>query len=256
MNLRGLSGYVPVRNGQILDYCWRLAVESLLPVCDEVVICDSDSEDGTRQAADEWAASDQRIRVVNYPWPSPKGDCWMLVKWLNFARRQLRYDMQITLDADEVLHPDSHSEIRRAVADRGCRVFRRHNFWKSPDLLVPDGYVCGRHVVRLGPTEHPMVSDNAEAPPEPELIRRFATRHPSLQIMHYGFLRRQDAFFAKSKIMQPAVCGTYDPRLVEAETTGQPWYTLSNANMKLERFTGTHPEIIKGWLRERGHHPN
>lgn len=253
---RGLSGYVPVRNGLRLDYCFRLAVESLLPVCNEVVICDSDSDDGTREAADEWAARDLKVRVANYPWPSPVGDVWMLKKWLNHARGHLRYDMQITLDADEVLHPGSYPEIRHAVAVRHCRYFRRMNFWKSPDWLVPDGQVCGRDVIRLGPTEYTMVSDNAERDPEGVLpIRSRATKHPHLLIWHLGFLRRQDAFIAKSRVMHSALLNTFDPKLAEAERTGQPWYTLSNANLKLERFTGTHPEIVKAWLRERGYDP-
>jgi hypothetical protein len=106
----------------------------------------------------------------------------------------------------------------------------------------------------MGPTEFEMVSDNAEAAPGgPEQIRIHAKLHASLQIYHYGMLRKPDAFFAKSKIVQQAVLGTYDPRLTEAEAKGVPWWTLSNANMKLERFTGAHPTIVHAWLRERGY---
>lgn len=252
--LRGLSGYVPVRNGNKLDYCWQLAVKSMLPVCDEVVICDSDSDDGTHDEADAWAKREPKIRVINYPWPEPKGDVWMLLKWLNFARKELRYDMQITLDADEVIHPDAYAEIRRAVAERGCRWFRRMNFWRDAQSLVPDGQVCGMNVARLGPTEFEMPSDNAEAHPGGEpLIRVRGRYHPKLLIWHLGFLRRQDSFLAKSRVMQAALLNTYDPKLAEAEKTGQAWHELSNSHIKLVPYTGTHPEIVHDWLVERGY---
>lgn len=251
---RGLSGYVPVRNGERLDYCWRLAVESMLPICDEVVICDSDSDDGTKEAAVKWAEAEPKIRVINYPWPNPKGDVWMLMKWLNFARQHLSYDMQITLDADEVIHPDAYPEIRRAVEEKRSRWFRRLNFWKDPQHLIPDGQVCGMSVARLGPTDLEMPSDNAEAHPdgEPE-IRTKAAYHPKLLIWHLGFLRPQEPFLLKSRVMQAALLNTYDPALAQAEKTGQKWHELSNAQLQLVPYDGTHPENIRTWLAERGH---
>lgn len=251
---RGLSGYIPVRNGIRLDYCAQLVVESMLPVCDEVVVCDSDSDDGTREYFDALALVEPKIRVINYPWPDPVKDVWMLQKWNDFTRKQIGYDMQLSMDADEVIHPDSYPEIRRAVAERGCRWFRRLHFWKDAKHLLPDGQVCGRMVGRLGPTELMMPSDNAEAHPggEPELRKR-AAYHPKLLIWHMGFLRKPEAFFEKSKVMQRAMMDAYDPKLAEAERTGQPWYNLSNADLALETYNGTHPEIVRPWLLERGY---
>jgi hypothetical protein len=53
--------------------------------------------------------------------------------------------------------------------------------------------------------------------------------------------------------MQTALLNTYDPGLAQAEKTGQPWHTLSNANIKLVPYTGQHPEIVQDWLVERGY---
>lgn len=249
---RGLSGYVPVRNGNRLDYCWQLAVQSMLPVCDEVVVCDSDSDDNTRADVEAWMLVEPKLRWINYPWPDPKGDVWMLIKWLNFARKELRYDMQLTLDSDEVFHPDCYPEIRRAVAERGCRWIRRLNFWGDAQHTVREGQVCGTNVVRLGPTEYEMPSDNSEAHPGGEpMIRQKALYHPKLLIWHLGFLRRREAFFAKSRVMQMAVCNDYDKRLEAAETNGQPWH--NNTGVVTEPYTGTHPEIVRQWLTERGY---
>ncbi len=114
--------------------------------------------------------------------------------------------------------------------------------------------VCGRYVARLGPTELVMPSDNSEKHPDGEFeICKRARYHPKLLVGHYGFLRKPAAFFAKSKVMQTALLNTYDPALTKAEETGLPWYTLSNANIPLDPYTGTHPGHIVTWLRERGY---
>lgn len=269
---RGLSGYVPVRNGNKMDYCWQLAVQSMLPVCDEVVICVAltkeelerenrsredpslpEGDDGTLREAEVWILREPKIRVVTYEWTNPKGDVWMMMKWLNYTRTLLHYDMQITLDADEVIHPDAYPEIRRAVAEKTSRWFRRLNFWQDARHLVPDGQVCGMNVARLGPTEYEMPSDNAEPHPGGEpLIRQKALYHPKLLIFHLGFLRKQPAFFEKSRVMQQAVCGSYDKRLEEAERTGANWWEISKFNGALVPYNGTHPELVVPWLKERG----
>lgn len=265
---RGLSAYLPVRNGFALDYCWVEAAQSLLPVCDELILCDSDSTDRTRMVMDEWAKIEPKIRVLNRPWPTlptfdqwkvdavrPPSDALMLPKWLNWIREQCHYDMQLTTDADEILDPRGYPAIREAVKERGCRWFKRLNFWQDAQHLVPDGHVCGTNVVRLGPTELPMCSDEPHYEGEPQ-IRQRALFEDSLRFFHYGFLRRPAAFFEKAKVMHLALHNSYDPRLLEAERTGQPWYQLSKWPDEIALVTyseGYHPPYAQAWLRERGY---
>jgi glycosyltransferase involved in cell wall biosynthesis len=249
---RGLTAYIPVRNGLALDYCWRESARSLLEVADELILCDSDSTDGTRDAMEGMAARDERVKAINRPWPDPHGDGQFLPKWLNYIRGHASYDMQLTMDADELIGPESHVEILRAVSRRECRFFHRYNFWRDAQHLIPAGYVCGVDVVRLAPTELWMVSDEA-APADMTVIDR--ARHGSgLNVYHYGFLRRPESFFAKSKVMQEAVCHDYDKRLVRAEATGVPWWSLIHEDLALDTFRGVHPPQIHGWLKERGYH--
>lgn len=263
---RGLSGYVPVKNGDTLDYCWFEAVMSLLPVCDEVIISDGGSTDGTLEAAMRLSKSSPRIRVVNYSWPvlptyetvkdskpGPPGNPRMLIDWLNWTRQFCQYDMQITTDADEILDPASWPEIRRAVEAKECRWFRRLHFWKDANHITQDDKVCGTNVARLGPTEMEMVSDEQRHEGEPP-IRQLATFHDSLRFFHYGFIRRPGAFFAKSKIMQAALLNSYDGRLKMAEESGINWTDLTEIG-ELVPFQGQHPDLMKKWLIERGYTP-
>jgi len=250
-----LSGYVCVRNGDSLDYCWELAVSSLLPVCDEVVICDSDSTDGTKQRAEYWAAYEPKIRVINYPWPDPKGDSNWWVTWLNFARRHLKHEMQICLDADEVLSDDEncHQAVSQGLDAGMSLTFDRLNFWRDPHSLIPDGYCCGKWVTRMGPSEYHMPSDEPHHAGELPIIDH-AIRDSRLKIFHLGFLRKTEAFYAKAKVVLPAFFHRYDQRLEFAERDGKKVHESEcEYNDKLVPYHGYYPEKVIRWLNERGY---
>jgi len=262
-----ISGYVCVRNGDALDYCFRLAVSSLLGVCDEVVVSESESTDGTREFLDDWASREANLRIVNYPWPNPKGDIKWWTNWLNHARAQLKYPMQLALDADEMLDPASYPAVL-AAAERGeCRWFERLNFWRDAQHLCPHGRVCGEQVVRLGPTELWMCSDEPHPEGEPELRIRAGwppNADRSLRIFHYGFLRKEKAFIEKVRTVNGAFFDTFDDRVAKAEQAGTPWvdevfhsevHDGVTINLPLLPFNENHPKLAHEWLRNRGYTP-
>jgi len=263
--LRGISAYLPVRNGTALDYSWRSAGESLLGVADELILCDSDSTDDTRAQMDGWAARDPRVRVINWPWPvvptpegvaasaaGPPGRPLLLIEWLNYCRKFCRYDMQLTTDADEILCPKSFPRIREAAAKRECLWFYRMHFWRDHRRVTQDDKVVGSYVARFGPTELEMVSDEMRPDGEP-LIRQRAVKHPSLRFFHTGFIRRPKEFFAKSRVVQAALHNTMDPRLIEAEKTNVSWFDLTEVGELVPYGQRDWPEVAWPWLREHGY---
>lgn len=259
----GLSGYVCVRNGFKLDYCWELAVQSLLDIgCDEVLICDSDSTDGSREAMDRWAETDSRIRVINYPWPDPRGNNQWWVEWMNFARVHLRYSHQLQLDADEVVEVTPNSKLHvRDMLERPNQyslVFDRLNFWRDPRHLIPEGHCCGKFVVRMGPTEWWMPSDEPRHPGESEMIDNavnpYGMGEPAPYIYHLGFLRKKDAFYAKAKVVLHAFFNRYDTRLEDAEKAGKALAdSQCDFSNLLVPFNGDFPEAVRKWLEARGY---
>lgn len=256
---RGLSGYSIVRNAIKLDYCIKLAIESLLPVCDEVVICDSDSTDGTREMLDEMASKEPRLRIVNRPWPNPINKPRWFVEWINDARQELRYDTQIMLDADEVLSEKAYPILSRNVSTGRCLWFRRNNFWKDARTVIPDGETCGHMVARFGPTKLWMPSDEPygdgdsfHAGPEPT-IRVLAIHSAELSIFHYGFLRKREAIFAKNRVNLMAFRGTWDARLSRAILHPEKdWQDFSPHIQPYIKYYGAHPKHCIPWLKERG----
>lgn len=257
-----ISGYICIRNMFALDYCSELSVKSLLPICDEVLISDGESTDGTREFFDLWAQREPKIRVETYTWPNPHRDITWLVNWLNAARLQLRYPLQLQLDADEVLDSLSYPAIRASAAEypsgRAALWFERLNFWQDAQHLAPKGHVCGDQVVRFGPSHLWMPSDEPHPEGEPELRVRAGwppNGDRTRRIFHYGFLRKEQAMIDKVRVVNGAFFGTMDARLEKAEAAGTPWLNEVELAAPLQDFNEPHPELAHAWLRERGYNP-
>lgn len=245
-----LSGYICVRNAIELDYCVVEAAKSLLPVVDELIICDGESTDGTREL---FRDIDPKIKIVMYKWPNPENDASFWTRWLNYARGWCQHPMQITLDADEVLDPAGYSTIYQIAGKGGCAFFRRLNFWKDAKHLAPENTVCGTMVARMGPTELYMPSDEP-FPRESPNVRTHARRYPDLKIFHYGFLRRDAAFKEKSLQVQKMFVGACDRRILEQIEKQEKWNERDYFNgQPLQSFDGQHPDIGRAWLTERGY---
>lgn len=247
-----LSGFTQCHNALSLDYCIEACIRSLLPICDEVVVSDKASDDGTKEWLKAWARDEPKLRIIDMPWDPPNGvgPVWF-VKWINDTRAHLRGKMMLHLDCDEVLDECAYPEIKVAVALHEARWFDRINYVKDALHKVPNGYVCGTEVARLGPSDWEMPSDEPRYQGEPP-IRARAKKHPSLVIHHFGMLRRRAAFFAKSKIVQKIWNSGYDHRLHQAEVEDLPWYELFD-EWKPVMSSHTLPRHGLPWLQQRGY---
>ncbi len=225
-----------------------------MPIVDELVLSDCDSDDGTRSRMDDWKAMHgDKINICNFPWTNPSHTNLWWPEWLNYARQHAKSDWIIQLDADEVLHEDSFDEVLAAARDRKALVCYRYNFWRDAQHLIPKGHCCGTDVIRIGPQNLIMPSDYPI--PGSGEIERMAV--PSgVKIMHYGFLRKREAFFKKARVVQGIWAGTFDPRLEEAEKAGGNWMEhagVTGWENSLDEFKGTHPVAIHEWLLKRGY---
>lgn len=251
-----IGGFVCVRNAIALDYCVTEAIQSLLPICDQVCISESESTDGTREMLNVWASRESKLKIIDFPWTDPRGDITWYPTWINHARTGLTTDYGIYLDADEVLEPASYDRVRLAASRGESLICRRLNYWRDAQSLIPEGYCCGAEVIRAGPQRLFFPSDYADE--RATEIQNTAIRAHDVVFHHYGFLRHRDAFFRKARTVSRIWVGAdqFDPRLQQAEREGGNWMAnlcVSEWITKLKPYTGTHPHYIHSWLRERGY---
>lgn len=255
MNPKGLSGFTVCKNAITLDYCIRECIDSLLRVCDEVVVADMGSDDGTLTFLIDWAAREPKLRIVPiFDWTSQRGNSKWFVNALNQAREHLNYSHMLQLDADEVLGDDSDTTacIRHAVEHCNAFAFDRLNFARDGSSLIPEGECCGRWVVRIGPSHLWLPSDEPHSRGEIHLLD-MSFIQPKAKIFHLGFLRKNQAFFAKARIVLGAFFDNYDPRLEAAQLEGrQPLSGFEWWN-RLVPYTGYYPRAVVQWMVDRGY---
>lgn len=248
-----IGGTVCVRNGTQFDYCWQEAVESLLPICAHIVVCNSDSTDDTSDRISDLCAKHPNVTRANYPWTDPVGDAEWFPRWINFAREKLETEWHLALDADEVVHEDDYATIMTAAVHGKPAFCKRLNFWRNPQSLIPNGHCVGSKVLRLAPSNMPIGTD---IPYEPAAPTEALAVESGIRIFHYGFLRDPKAFLAKSKAVQRMFIGSFDSRLAAAEQRDGHWVDTPNLNEwgdKLDKYSGTHPKVIHQWLIDRGY---
>jgi hypothetical protein len=243
-----LGGIIFFKDAEKYDYCYQQAVESLLEVCDKVSIV-------SFSPTNDWIPADvlvdSRLEVCCLParmWDKMKGKT-KISNFQNIAAMLLDTDYQLLVQADEVIHPDSHDAIREAMETGGEGFLcERVNLWGSPNtkLVVPqERQPCSVLVNRLTKRGY-WCYDDGENVGSPTTID-FANR---IRIIHYGFVRKKEVMKAKIINMQTGVfaMSNYDPKLDQCEIFDSTlWFSGSD----LAPIDFEHPPIMQKWVAER-----
>ncbi len=109
-----VSGFTFVRNGVKYDYPFIESINSLLPICDEVIVAVGQSEDDTLNRIKLFHSP--KIKILETIWDDSireKGK--ILSQQTNLALDQASGDWAIYLQADEVLHEQEIPAIKEAM---------------------------------------------------------------------------------------------------------------------------------------------
>ena len=137
-----VSGFTFINSAVRFDYPIVEAIQSIMPLCDEVVVAVGDTQDGTR-ALIECVDSD-KIRIVDTVWDHSlrEGGRALAVETDKaYAHISPKADWAVYIQGDEVLHEQDLPAIREAMERHLSRkdvdglLFKYKHFYGSYDFV-------------------------------------------------------------------------------------------------------------------------
>ena len=239
-----ISGFTFARNAVKLDYPLKEALESVLPVVDELVVAvaPGDPDDDTRGLVD--SVGDPRIRIVDAVWDEARGER-IYSDLTNLALDACTGDWCLYIQADEVLHEDDQGSLlgrcEQLLDDhrvQGLLFDYLHFFGDYSHLQTGHGwYQREIRVIRRGIGLRSVRDAQSFRHPDQ---RRIAVARSHARIFHYGWVRHP-------RFMQAKVRAFWSHRRGQAEAASHfgPEETLDYGPLgRLTGFSDTHPQVV------------
>jgi hypothetical protein len=243
-----LSGFTLVRNAVKLDFPIVPAIQSVLEVCDEVVVNVGKSEDETRDVVA--SIRDPRVRILDTEWDFTKKNLMLSIETQR-AMDACRGDWGIYIQADEVLHEKGAHVLKEKIAewDTDARVegllVKYLHFYGGFDRIATSRRWYRREVrcIRLGRDIRPYQgAQGFRVGPE---LRRIRARSTDAVMFHYGWARPASAIKEKHEISKTIYPWSKEHSARAQERDHLEWLPL------LKPYRGSHPRAAQEWVRER-----
>ena len=246
-------GFTFVRNAIQYDYPVLESINSLLPLCDEVVVAVGNSEDGTLALIQGIASP--KIRIIETVWDDTlrEGGRVLAVETDKaLAAVPADADWAIYLQADEVLHEADYPAIRAGMAQwkddkavEGLLLGYRH-FYGSYDY-VGDSYRWYRREIRI---VRPGIG--VQSYRDAQGFRRAGNRKLHVKLLaatvhHYGWVKPPAAMQRKQETFNKL---WHSDDWVAEHVAAAEEFDYSQVD-SLQRFAGTHPAVMAGRIEAR-----
>ncbi len=239
-----VSGFTLVRNGVKYSYPFREAINSILPLCDELIVNVGDSEDETLEIVK--SIPSDKIRIVERTWDMTlrQGGKLLSVE-TNQALQHCTGDWCVYIQADEVIHekyyPAVNSAMQKYFSDQkveGLKFCYKH-FYGTYDFYQANFRKWYRREVRIIKNNRDIVSwDDAMG-----FKHKDGTEIKSVQIdaevYHYGWVRPPEKMSVKRTDFHKLYYSDEQIKTVALSPVGS-FTDLGN----LKRFSDSHPKIM------------
>ena len=106
-----ISGFMITKNVLEQGYPFVEAIASALPACDEFLVSDGYSEDGTFEMLERIATLNPKVKVYRYRWPEKK-DMTVLADATNEVRGKCQHEYIFSIQANEIIHQETAAFLK------------------------------------------------------------------------------------------------------------------------------------------------
>ncbi len=229
------------------------AIKSVLPICDEFVIVVGKSEDDTRQNI--VAIESPKIKIIDTVWDENlrEGGA-ILAQQTDIAFQSITGDWGFYLQGDEVLHEKYLETVAKAMQKHKDEIliegllFKYNHFYGSYDYVAA-ARRWYRHEIRVVRNDK-TISSYRDAQGFRKNGKKLNVKSIDAQIYHYGWCRPPEKQQLKQESFQKLY---HDDSWVKENVVAASAFDYSTFQ-KLERFKGTHPQIMQARIAKINWH--
>ncbi len=248
-----VAGFTFIRNAVKFDYPVKEAILSVLPLCDEFVVCLGNSEDQTESLIR--SIGDPRIRIIHSVWDDSlrQGGRVLSVetdKALDAVSPDC--DWAFYIQADEVLHEKYLTPVRNSMEkwlehpEVEGLLFDYLHFYATYDF-VGDSRRWYRNEIRIIRNDKRICSWK-DAQGFRKEGRKLNVKKAGAAIFHYGWVKPPEKQQEKQKFFHRL---WHSDEKVHAMTGESSVFDYSRVD-SLKRFAGTHPAVMGERIHKMG----
>jgi hypothetical protein len=252
-----VSGFTFIRNAIKYDYPIVEAIQSILPMCDEVVVAVGNSEDQTLELIQ--AIDPCKIKIIETTWDDAlrEGGRVLAVETDKaFHAISQDSDWAIYIQGDEVINEKYHENIRQGM--KKCLndyeidglLFRYQHFYGSYDYVgsSPSWYRNEIRIIRN--------NKNIFSYRDAQGFRKYPNEKLNVaaldaEVFHYGWVKDPRAMQRKQETFNKL---WHDDEWVVRNIVKEDEFKYEEHISELKKFQGTHPKVMlerinkKNWV--------
>lgn len=244
-----VSGFTFIRNAVLLDYPIVAAIQSILPLCDEIVVAVGNSTDNTLGLIQN---IDPKVRIIQTTWDDTlreNGRVLAVETDKALSAIDPAADWAIYIQGDEVMHEADHPEILKAMTrfqhdqDVDGLLFDYLHFYGSYDYIGVSNNWYKKEIRIIKPGRGIFSFRDAQGfrkTPDQKL----KVAPANARVFHYGWVKDPQAMQRKQESFHKL---WHDDAWLEKNIKVATAFDYEDHIHELARFEGTHPQ----WIAER-----
>lgn len=242
-----VSGFTFIRNAIKYDYPIVESIQSILPLCDEIIVAVGNSEDQTLELIQ--SIDPNKIKIIETTWDDnlrEGGKVLAIETDKAFHAISPESEWAIYIQGDEVIHEKYHDNIRKAMI-KCCDdesidglLFRYQHFYGSYDYVgsSPSWY---RNEIRIVRNDKSIFSYRDAQGFRKKPSEKLNVASIDAEVFHYGWVKDPRAMQRKQETFNKL---WHDDEWVERNILKSDEFKYEEHISELKKFEGTHPLVM------------
>lgn len=253
-----ISGFTYIRNGFTYGYPFLQAMESILPLCDELVVAVGDSTDGTRQAIEALGSKhNNKIKIIDTLWDETvRKQGKIFAQQANIALAACTGKWLIHIQADEVIAETDVPHIKNLITQHDANpkvdglLFKFLNFHGNYNFLSASRY---QHFNEIRVFKRGLnifsYRDSQGFRKYPSLTEytnghtgiKLNVINTGLPVFHYSYVRAPENMNEKAKFFEKF---WHEDNYLQQKYATQQEFDYYNID-RVKPYTGAHPALMQ-----------